>query len=384
MFAPRLKALGHDITISAFYGLQGAPLNWGDIKVLPGGKNAYGNDTLLADATHTKADAVITLMDVWVLEPEITGRVPWYPWLPVDHDPAPPAVVASLKTARRPIAFSRFGERMLRDADCDPLYVPHGVDTSEFKPLDRAACRKELGFESDEFIVGMNMANKGAPSRKAFDQQIRAFAAFRKRHNDARLYLHTDMIGTQGENLRRIIELADIPPGTVIEVPTYRYARGFIGWDWLAKAYNACDVMLNATRGEGFGIPIVEAQACGTPVIVTDFSSMSELVDPALGWRVGYNDKVFYQDAYQVVPDVAQITDALEAAYQKRNDADHRAAVCAWAQQWDADVVTERYWKPALEMIARAGQEQDQALSDSRRRRRAKRQALREKAKVTV
>ncbi len=70
---------------------------------------------------------------------------------------------------------------------------------------------------------------------------------------------------------------------------------------YLALMYNAADVFLGPSRGEGFGIPIIEAQACGTPVIVTNFSSMPELVrwgvavEPAhLTWT--------YQDSWQAHP----------------------------------------------------------------------------------
>lgn len=351
---PRLRDLGHEMSVTAFYGLQGAPSNWNGILILPASQNAYGNDVIVADATHVQADMVITLMDVWVLAPEVMSQVAWYPWLPIDHDPAPPAVVDALQACRRPIAYSRFGVQKLREAGYKPLYVPHSVDRSVYKPLDRAESRQALGFQADEFVVGLVAANKGAPSRKAFDQQIRAFAEFQRRHKDAVLYLHTDMLGMQGENLRRIIELAGLPKEAVVEVPSYRYARGFIPWPWMAQAYNTFDVLLHATRGEGFGLTIIEAQACGCPVIVTDFSAMPELVTDGLGWKVGISDKFFSQDSYQVTPSVPAIVDALEQAYQRRGDEDLRAAVAKTMDAYDADHVAETYWKPVLAGIEQA------------------------------
>src|SRR5690606_36580578 len=112
-------------------------------------------------------------------------------------------------------------------------------------------------------------------------------------------------------------------------------------------------VLLHATRGEGFGLTIIEAQACGCPVIVTDFSAMPELVTDGLGWKVGYSDKAFSQDSYQVVPSVPAIVDSLEQAYQRRGEADHRTAVAKTMDAYDADVVADRYWKPVLAEIAR-------------------------------
>lgn len=379
---PRLRDLGHEMSVTAFYGLQGAPSNWNGILILPASQNAYGNDVIVADATYVQADIVITLMDVWVLAPEVMSQVAWYPWLPIDHDPAPPAVVDALKACRRPIAYSQFGVKKLKEAGFDPLYVPHSVDRSVYKPLDRAESRQALGFQADEFVVGLVAANKGAPSRKAFDQQIRAFAEFQRRHKDAVLYLHTDMLGMQGENLRRIIELAGLPKGAVVEVPSYRYARGFIPWPWMAQAYNTFDVLLHATRGEGFGLTIIEAQACGCPVIVTDFSAMPELVTDGLGWKVGISDKFFSQDSYQVTPSVPEIVDALEQAYQRRGDEDLRAAVAKTMDAYDADHVANHYWKPVLAEIARDVAAEQGAVTQARAGRRKEREALRERAKV--
>jgi len=371
------------MSMTAFYGVQGAPTMWDGMLVLPASYNPYANDVIIADATHVKADIVISLMDVWVLAPEVISQVAWYPWLPVDHDPAPPAVLAALEAARRPICYAQFGVRMLKDAGLDPLYVPHSVDRSVYFPQDRAESRRALGFKADEFVIGLVAANKGEPSRKAFDQQIRAFAEFHRRHADAVLYLHTDMLGMQGENLRRIIELAGIPKQAIVEVPSYRYARGFIQPPWLAQAYNAFDVLLHATRGEGFGLTIIEAQACGCPVVVTNFSAMPELVTDGLGWKVGYSDRCFSQDSYQVVPSVPEIVDALEQAYTRRGDADLRAAVAKSMDAYDADYVAETYWKPVLASIERTitGARTDAVAS--RQARTAKRRALRDqRAKV--
>ena len=72
------------------------------------------------------------------------------------------------------MAMSRFGEERL--ADYDPIYVPHGIDTTVFRPIGRDIARKKLGVDKDEFWVGMVAANKGAPSRKGFVAAFEAFA----------------------------------------------------------------------------------------------------------------------------------------------------------------------------------------------------------------
>lgn len=352
VFVPRLRK-HYDLAISAFYGLEGAPQNVNGMVIFPQGKQAYGNDTLAADAQYFGAAFVVTLMDVWVLHPNTTSQFRWVPWVPIDHDPVPPAVVRALDTAYRVIAMSQWGQRKLQEAGFNALYVPHGIETSVYKPADRKTARARFKVEDDRFIVGGVMANKGAPSRKAFDQQIRAFGKFHKRHPDSLLYLHTEMNGQDGgENLWRILELAGVNSDSFLYPDPYKYARGLIAPDEMAEVYSAFDVCLNATRGEGFGIPIIEAQACGCPVIVTDFSAMPELV--GAGWKVGYSDLFMYQDAYQVVPAVDEIDHALEEAWKKRGDKDLREQARVWALNYDADTVLEKYMLPALKQVEQA------------------------------
>lgn len=354
LFANRLADSGHEMLVSCFYGLNGTSLNLGKLRLLPGSKDAYGNDMLFAHKEYYGIDLTLILCDAWVYNPSMLRSLGnAYIWAPVDHDPVPPAVVNSVEAARGVIAMSKFGKRQFEAAGLTAYYVPHGVDSKVFTKQEQSVARKALDIADGKFMAGMVLANKGAPSRKAFDQQIRAFAAFHKRHPDSLLYLHTDMIGHNGENIDRIIELAGLPRSAVITVSGYKYLNGMFGDDYMNTIYNALDVVMNATRGEGFGIPIMEAQMCGTPVIVTDATAMSELAHPEQSWKVPYVDKVFTaQDSYQFIPSVKAIEDALEAAYQRKkaNTVD-RDAIRQWAMAYDADTVFEKYMLPTIAAI---------------------------------
>lgn len=375
VFLWRLKNMGHDLMCSCFYGLNGSSVERNGIMMLPGGYDAYGNDTIVADAVEYKRDIVISLIDVWVLNPQLMQRVRWYPWTPVDHDPIPPVVAEHLQVARRPIAMAQFGVRKMKEVGLNPLYVPHGVNTQELYPMPRDEARRKLNFPNDKFMVGIVAANKGAPSRKAFAEQFQAFGKFYQKHPDAVLYLHTDVTGKIGEPLIPLLELAGIPKSAVAKPSQYKLDRGLLDAEYMRCAFSAMDVLMNCSKGEGFGVPIIEAQACGTPVIVTNFSAMPELV--RAGWTVGISEKFYSQESWQVIPSVDDMVSALELAYENRgNQALREQAHKGIVADYDADVVAEKYWKPVLAEIA-AEIEADKQTSKTRAKRTATRLQLR-------
>jgi glycosyltransferase involved in cell wall biosynthesis len=248
--------------------------------------------------------------------------------------------------------MSKFGKRMAEMAGLDVWYVPHAVDTNIFKPLDRTEAREHLKWPQDKFIVGMVAANKGNPSRKAFYEQIAAFAALHHEHPDTMMYLHTDagLNGGDVVNLHKFINRMGLKIGEdVLIADAYMYGLGYPD-QFMVDAYNAMDVLTNVSLGEGFGIPILEAQACGTPVIVGDWTSMSELC--FAGWKVLKEEAVpvyhDYFDAFQWQATTAAIYDRMEQAYAAKGDYELRNQARRGALPYDADSVTRRYWKPIL------------------------------------
>jgi glycosyltransferase involved in cell wall biosynthesis len=359
LFAPLLND-HYDVAISAFYGLAGARLRWNDIPVLPGMEPLYGNEWLVEHARHwfddknPRGGLVVTLMDVWVLQADMAKQLNMACWVPVDHEPAPPPVVEFfVESGAIPIAMSRFGERML--GRLDPLYVPHGIDTAVLRPHPKLETREELGegFAGDVFLIGMVAANKGRPSRKGFQQALQAFREFYGRHDDARLYLHT--VGTplhgQGEDLAALIQALELPQHAVIFTDQYAAMLNPLPLPVMAKIYSAMDVLLNPAFGEGFGIPVLEAQACGVPAVVTNFSAMQETC--GAGWKVGCRPQWTGQNSWMAQPDVGEIVEALEDCYTmsaaRREDMSQGARLHALA--YDVDTVFEEFWLPALRVI---------------------------------
>lgn len=355
LLARLLKQDNHDVAVSAFYGQSGWICRWNDINIYPGGYHLYGNDVILQNAaSHFGGDLkdglIITLIDVWVLNAADLKRANVACWTPVDHDPTPPAVLGFLEASGVwPIAMSGFGRQQLQNASLSPLYVPHGINTDIFSPRDRAEARKTLGIPQDAFLIGMVAANKGYPPRKGFPEALRAFARFREKHAEAVMYLHTEPTGVhQGVNIAQLVTQLGLPPASVVVTDPYRYLLG-LPQDFVANVYSAMDVMLNPAYGEGFGIPIVEAQACGTPVIATGWTSMPELV--AEGWVAGGKRMWSTQGSWWLVPDVDELVSLLEVAYTMGGR--RRRAAREFALRYDYRRVFEEYWRPVLAELGR-------------------------------
>ena len=165
LFAPKLND-HYDVRVSSFYGLEGAPLRWEGVKVLPGlgSGSLYGNESIPWHVRNFFGDerdgTVVTLMDVWVLDAQLFSQLDAACWVPVDHDPAPPKVRLFFQESQAvPIAMSRFGQQRL--ADYDPLYVPHGIDTEVYRPVPDA--RAAFGIPDDRFILPASSSNMRRP-----------------------------------------------------------------------------------------------------------------------------------------------------------------------------------------------------------------------------
>ena len=117
---PRLRNLGHELSISAFYGTQGGITAFDGMVVYPQCKHPYGQDVIGAHAEHAKADVIITLMDAWVVQPEnIPPHIEWHPYFPIDCDPVPGRVLREVVKGKKPIVMSKFGLHQMQKEGID-------------------------------------------------------------------------------------------------------------------------------------------------------------------------------------------------------------------------------------------------------------------------
>lgn len=353
LFGPRL-AEHYNLGFSAFYGVEGAVIPWHGLPIYPGIGQSHGNEAIKdhAEVHHgsLRGGLTVSLMDVWVLDPDVWSKLNIACWTPVDHQPVPaPVSNFFARSGAVPIAMSEFGRDELKLAGLDPLYIPHAVDCATFKPVPQDQAREATNMPPDRFIVGMVAANKGNPSRKCFSEAFQAFKLLLDKDPDAMLYLHTEITGRfQGVELIPLLREVGIPEGSVIACDQYRAVHYPFPTEMMAKVYSSLDVLLAPSAGEGFGIPVVEAQACGVPVIVSDFSAQPELC--GAGWLVSGRRVYTPIGSWQFLPDVEDITDALQRAHSSRGRHAERAR--DFAEQYHVEVIFKDRMLPALEEVA--------------------------------
>jgi glycosyltransferase involved in cell wall biosynthesis len=351
---------GHEAAIVANHGAQTLMNCTHGHPILPEGLMRYSIDAAPENIKSWIGDQPgfgVVLFDLWPLTGiEAFKELNLACWTPVDHQPLPPLVARFLaEGGHHAIAMSRFGEQELLKAGVpreEVTYIPHGIDTAVFNDRGKGA-RAAMGLPEDCFLVVTNAANRGRiPIRKAFGEMADAMATFMRDRPDVYWMIHTEPQGlSEGVNLPRLMQATGVDSQRV-RYPNPIQFRNGIPQDAIASLYSAADVQLLTSMGEGFGIPAVESQACGTPVIVSDFSAQPELVG-AHGKKVPVQ-RVWdeFQGSFFAIPNVAAIITSLQEVYEetKAGKVD-RGAVAAEMHRYDQTALYNASWKPLIEMM---------------------------------
>jgi glycosyltransferase involved in cell wall biosynthesis len=285
-------------------------------------EDKYAHKTLPQIVDKIKPDLVWTLGDMWmtdhVKDAPNRNTFKWMGYFPIDGQPSPSKWGPVVENMDYAVAYGAYGMNVIKQrapkANLD--YIYHGVNTRLFRPHPPEA-RKQfksqlLGLKQDKTVIGIVARNQ---PRKAFDSLFKAYYhvlngeyvrckncdeitvsdydvverkvttphACRscgskditkgKPKDDIILYLHCapkdcgwDLIDLQAD--------FDLK-GNIIFNPEIQIGRG-VAEGTLAAVYNAIDIFTLPTRGEGFGLPILEAMSSGIPVIATDYSAHPE------------------------------------------------------------------------------------------------------------
>jgi len=167
--------------------------------------------------------------------------------------------IKALKRADKIIAVSEFAKReVIENVSIDPEKVSTiylGVDHSTFKPMDKEYCKIYFGLHPNEkhiLVVASELRLKRLDITKAVFDRIRDL------RKDVKLlkcgYARGKFVGEGIINL------------------------GFIPHKKMPLLYNASDVLLHTSEYESFGMPLLEAMACGIPVVASNKGSIPEIL----------------------------------------------------------------------------------------------------------
>ena len=273
-----------------------------------------------------KPDIVLSYRDPWmdtfIKSAPVRPYFHWV-WMPtVDSEPQKQEWVHTFAETDALFVYSEFGQRVLEKQATKNINIigcaSPGIDPNIYKPvLNKKAHKESFGLDPDCFIVGTVMRNQ---KRKLFIELMKSFRIFldnapKELANKTYLYLHTSYPEKNGWDIADGIISTNLS-GKVLMTYRCRQCGSFdLGFfegpitkctkcgvfasqcpnvtfgleiPDLVKIYNLFDLYVQYAICEGFGMPQVEAGACGVPVAATNYSAMED----TLHWLKGYKINV--------------------------------------------------------------------------------------------
>jgi len=357
----RLVKKGYRIIVSAYYGLEpGGTMKIAGVPHLPSKEGRFGEISCQRHARSLNPDIVTLMTDWWAF--------PWFPkmpftsmlYSPMDHSDYPPELINLTKAYDYILSLCHFQVEELKKNKIDSYYVPHGVDTKVYHPMPVAEARKITRFPLEKFIIGRVAANSDKEDRKSHIRSFIGLRLFLEDNPDAKkdvlMYCHTNPADQRGIPLSRFVHKQGLDDMVKFTDPALSYVR--LSDAEMCLLFNSFDIQLYPSKREGFGMTILEANACGRPNIVTNFSSMPELTGYGkFGWLVdnyckGENILNTPINACTALPDVYSIKDAIEDAYNHpKKCIKFGSKARSFAMDYDWDRVIEKHWLPVLQDI---------------------------------
>jgi FkbM family methyltransferase len=242
--------------------------------------------------------------------------------------------------------YSEYVRGMYLDAGVDPARVhviPVGVDLERFSPDGPSLPLDAPGLRL--LFVG------GALPRKGIDVLLSAYMSAFAGRDDVTLVIKDFGVDGVYRGQDRSAIAAAVAAGT----PRVMHLTDDLSDDDMAALYRACDVLVHPYRGEGFAMPVLEAMACGLPVIHTDGGPTAEFCPPEAGWRIRSSVRRFpdrrvgdletVAEPWMLEPDAAHLVTLLHEAAAASADARRAlgSAGRAAAERLSWDAVIEMY-----------------------------------------
>jgi len=183
--------------------------------------------------------------------------------------------IKGLKKADRIITISQFSKneiiKYLKYPEDKIHIVPDGVDRSFYFKNPNKNVLSKLNLSNDKKIV---LYVGSEEPRQNVDKLIKAFAKLKKKEPEVKLLkIGTPNLYGMREKLLKLINDLNLQGDVIF--------TGFIPEEDLPKWYNAADLLVYPCAYAGFGLPPLEAMACGTPVITSNTTSLPEVVGDA-------------------------------------------------------------------------------------------------------
>jgi len=246
----------------------------------------WGADLINRAWYHEFGDRPGVLFTVWDASrcyPLLATKFPEERWgyFPVDaHNVngtlgGPPA--QAIQQYDRVLAYGRWGSEILGTLRKPVSYLPHGVDLGVWNYqlprqfFDRG--EEILQRRDDEIVIGCVATNQ---PRKDLAMFMATIAELRRRGHKVRGWLHTDRM-IRSWAVPQLIEDFGLKKRVTVTLSLTDLE--------LAACYALCGATIAPGLGEGFGYPIVESLACGTPCVHGRYAGGVELV-PLNAWQV--------------------------------------------------------------------------------------------------
>ena len=255
-------------------------------------------------------DVVCDIRDFWMLDfAERSPYRPYFKWciMPtVDARPQARQWVSTYQSADACLTYSDWAGGILEDQSGGKInYIGSSPPSAHaaYQPKDKAELRNKYGIDPSAKIIGTVMRNQ---RRKLYPDLFEAFKIFLDKSEDKNCYLycHTsypdlgwdipELLHQHGIASKVLftyicpetkMPFVSLFRGAITESP---YTRKFnaelssvksgASYEQLSDIINLFDLYVQYANSEGFGLPQVEAAACGVPVMSTDYSAMESVI----------------------------------------------------------------------------------------------------------
>lgn len=274
--ATTLELPAHTGVVDAAPSIASSVTNaWREVPMVARGVRAVAAATAGADVVHS--NSLLANIDC-----ALSGRRHGRPTVLEVHDLVRPGVSrhllsAALGLADAGVAISRaVADNVSEVVRAKMRLIPQGVDVARFRPgSGTAGLRTEFTARPEEPVlamVGRIDPGKGVP------RAVRAVAALNAAGTPCSLVVVGAPSTGNEEYARRVRADAAATAG---------YRVRFVGMVAdVRDVLRAADVVVNASDAEPFGLSVLEAQACGVPVVVPDTGGLSDFVTDGVTGRV--------------------------------------------------------------------------------------------------